>query len=63
MGDPPATWTAPLSLDLHLSEEVLGRKLAALAAQASQTEALRAEVGDEFYRRLIGTERFGRFPA
>jgi len=63
MGDPPATWTAPLSLDLHLSEEVLSRKLAALAAQASQTEALRAEVGDEFYRRLIGTERFGRFPA
>ena len=63
MGDPPGIWTAPLSIDLQLSEDVLGRKLAALAAQASQTEALRAAVGDEFYRRLIGTERFGRYPA
>ncbi len=63
MGDPPATWTAPLSIDLLLSDEVLARKLTALAAQASQTEALRAAVGDDLYRRLIGTERFGRYPA
>jgi LmbE family N-acetylglucosaminyl deacetylase len=63
VGDPPATWTAPLSIDLPLSDEVLARKLAALAAQASQTEALRAAVGDDLYRRLVGTERFGRYPA
>jgi LmbE family N-acetylglucosaminyl deacetylase len=63
MGDPPVTWTAPLSIDLLLSDEVLARKLTALAAQASQTELLRAAVGDDFYRRLIGSERFGRYPA
>jgi LmbE family N-acetylglucosaminyl deacetylase len=62
MGEPPATWTAPVSIDLPLTEEVIGRKLSALAAQASQTEALRAAVGDDFYRRLIGIERFGRYP-
>jgi LmbE family N-acetylglucosaminyl deacetylase len=63
MGDPPATWIAPLSIDLLLGEEVLARKLTALAAQASQTELLRAAVGDDFYRRLAGRERFGRYPA
>ena len=63
MGDPPATWAAPLSIDLLLGKEVLARKLTALAAQASQTELLRAAVGNDFYRRLAGRERFGRYPA
>ena len=32
-----------------------------LAAQASQTEALRAIVGDERYREIIRIERFAAF--
>ena len=38
---------------------MLARKLAALAAQTSQTEAFRAAVGEDFYRLAFGTERFG----
>jgi hypothetical protein len=30
-----------------------------LAAQTSQTEVLRAVVGDEWYRSVFGIERFG----
>jgi LmbE family N-acetylglucosaminyl deacetylase len=61
VGDPPVAWTGPLSIDLALSGELLDRKLAALAAQASQTEALRAIVGEERYREFIRTERFATF--
>jgi LmbE family N-acetylglucosaminyl deacetylase len=58
VGDPPVAWTGPLSIDVALSGEILDRKYAALAAQASQTEALRAIVGDERYREIISVERF-----
>jgi LmbE family N-acetylglucosaminyl deacetylase len=61
VGDPPVAWTGPLSIDLALSGELLDRKLAALAAQASQTEALRAIVGEERYREIIRIERFATF--
>ena len=40
---------------------MLDRKFAALAAQASQTEALRAILGDERYREIISVERFAAF--
>ena len=59
VGDPPTAWTEPLSVELVLSDDLLARKLAALAAQASQTEAFRAAVGEEFYRRAFSIERFG----
>jgi LmbE family N-acetylglucosaminyl deacetylase len=62
VGDPPAGWQGELSIDLRLDSDTLVRKLAALAAQASQTEALRAVAGDDLYRRLIAVERFGRLP-
>jgi len=61
VGDPPVAWTGPLSIDVALSTELLDRKLAALAAQASQTEALRAIVGEERYREFIRIERFATF--
>jgi LmbE family N-acetylglucosaminyl deacetylase len=59
VGDPPTAWTGPLSVELVLSDELLTRKLAALGAQASQTEAFRAAVGEDFYRRAFSVERFG----
>ncbi len=62
MGDPPTTWTAPVDIELALDPAALERKLTALAAQASQTELLRAAVGDAYYRRISDTERFGRYP-
>ena len=62
VGDPPIAWTGPLSIDLALSGELLDRKYSALAAQASQTEAIRAIVGDERYRKIISVERFAAFP-
>jgi LmbE family N-acetylglucosaminyl deacetylase len=61
VGDPPVVWTGPLSIDVSLTGQLLERKYAALAAQASQTEALRAVVGDERYREIIRTERFAAF--
>jgi LmbE family N-acetylglucosaminyl deacetylase len=61
VGDPPIAWTGPLSIDVTLTGELLERKYAALAAQASQTEALRAVVGEEHYRKIIGVERFAIF--
>jgi LmbE family N-acetylglucosaminyl deacetylase len=59
VGDPPEAWLEPLSISLDLAPDVLERKLAALAAQASQTEAFRAAAGEEYYRQLVATERFG----
>jgi LmbE family N-acetylglucosaminyl deacetylase len=59
VGEPPVPWVGPLSIDLTLVGDLLERKLAALAAQTSQTEALRAAVGDDYYRMVFSTERFG----
>ena len=59
VGEPPTAWTDPLSIDLVLPEDLLERKMAALAAQTSQTELLRAIVGDEWYRSVFSVERFG----
>ena len=59
VGEPPAPWTGPLSIELTLVGDLLERKMAALAAQTSQTEALRAIVGDEYYRSVFSIERFG----
>jgi hypothetical protein len=61
VGDPPIAWTGPLSIDVSLTGQLLDRKFAALAAQASQTEALRAVVGEERYREIIRIERFAAF--
>ena len=61
VGDPPVACTGPLSIDVALTGQLLDRKLAALAAQASQTEALRAVVGQERYREIIRIERFAAF--
>jgi hypothetical protein len=41
----------------------LDLKYAALAAQASQTDAVRALLGEERYRQIIQIERFATFPA
>ena len=60
VGDPPVAWTGPLSIDLSLSGELLDQKYAALAAQASQTEPLRAVVGERF-REIISVERFAAY--
>ena len=59
VGDPPTAWTGPLSVELVLGNDLLTRKLAALGAQTSQTEAFRAAVGEDFYRRAFSIERFG----
>ena len=61
VGEPPVAWTGPLSIDLVLTGEFLERKYAALAAQTSQTEALRALVGEDRYRQILRTERFAAF--
>jgi LmbE family N-acetylglucosaminyl deacetylase len=61
VGDPPVPWTGPLSIDVALTGEFLDRKYRALAAQASQTEALRAVVGEDRYREIIRIERFATF--
>jgi LmbE family N-acetylglucosaminyl deacetylase len=58
VGEPPVAWTGPLSIDLVVTGQLLERKYAALAAQASQTEALRAAVGEQRYREILQTERF-----
>ena len=59
VGEPPTPWVGPLSIELPLAGDLLERKLAALAAQTSQTEGLRAIVGEEWYRSVFGIERFG----
>ena len=61
VGEPPVAWTGPLSIDLVMTGELLERKYAALAAQTSQTEALRAVVGEDRYRQILQTERFAAF--
>ena len=61
VGEPPVAWTGPLSIDLAVTGELLELKYAALAAQASQTEALRGVVGETRYREIIRIERFAAF--
>jgi LmbE family N-acetylglucosaminyl deacetylase len=61
VGEPPVAWTGPLSINVALSDELLDRKYQALRAQASQTEALRATLGDQRYREIIRFERFAAF--
>jgi LmbE family N-acetylglucosaminyl deacetylase len=63
VGDPPVVWTGPLSIEIALTGELLDLKYASLAAQASQTDAVRAVVGEERYREIIRIERFAPFPA
>ena len=63
VGDPPVVWTGPLSIDVALTGELLDLKYAALAAQASQTDVVRALLGEERYRQIIRIERFATFPA
>jgi LmbE family N-acetylglucosaminyl deacetylase len=62
VGEPPTVWAGPLSIDATLSGELLDLKYAALAAQASQTEAVRTLVGEKRYREIIRIERFAAFP-
>ena len=62
VGDSPTGWHGPLSIDMVLDDETLELKLAALAAQTSQTEAFRAVAGEDYYRKLASIERFGRLP-
>ena len=59
VGEPPMPWVGPLSIDLTLAGDLLERKLAALAAQTSQTEAFGRSVGEEWYRMVFSIERFG----
>ena len=61
VGEPPVAWTGPLSIDVALTGELLDLKYAALAAQASQTEAVRGVVGEKRYREIIRIERFAAF--
>jgi len=61
VGEPPVAWTGPLSIDVALTGEFLNRKYAALSAQASQTEPLRAILGEDRYREIIRIERFATF--
>jgi hypothetical protein len=44
-----------------LTGDLLDLKYAALTAQASQTDAVRAVVGEKRYREIIGMERFAVF--
>jgi LmbE family N-acetylglucosaminyl deacetylase len=56
----PVTPAADLAVDLRLDAATLGRKVAALAAQDSQTGSLREALGAPRYRRFVGTEAFRR---
>jgi hypothetical protein len=50
VGEPPTVWGGPLSIDVALTGELLDRTCAVLAAQAGQTEAVRAVIGEKRYR-------------
>ena len=52
------------TLELLTLARRLGEPVAVLFADGADdvAEALRVAVGDDFYHRLIGTERFGRYP-
>ena len=62
VGEPPVRldWAAR-ALISSVSGELLDLKYAALAAQASQTEALRGVLGEQSYREIIQVERFAAF--
>jgi LmbE family N-acetylglucosaminyl deacetylase len=54
----PGLDPSQLAVDFVLPPALLERKLAALAAQPSQTDVLRAHLGDDLYRHLLAREAF-----
>jgi LmbE family N-acetylglucosaminyl deacetylase len=59
IGEPAApTPDADLAVHAVLDGDLLDRKLAALAALASQTEPVRQQMGDEAYRAWVAVEAF-----
>lgn len=59
-GGPPYTPVDRLALEIRLDEAMADRKLAALRAQASQTAALEAGIGEARYRGWWSHEWFAR---
>jgi LmbE family N-acetylglucosaminyl deacetylase len=57
-GDPPSRQPDEWDLPLELDEATLTRKLRALAAHRSQTDLVRAVMGETDYRRLVAIEAF-----
>lgn len=57
-GQPSVTDPSDLTIDLHMQGHLLDRKLAALLAQRSQTEALIERMGMGRFRRWVSSERF-----
>jgi LmbE family N-acetylglucosaminyl deacetylase len=62
-GLPVTTPVAELAVHLELAGPLLDRKLAALAAHASQTTAIRAALGPDRYAEWVATEAFRAAPA
>ncbi|MCZ4612090.1 PIG-L family deacetylase [Streptomyces sp. Lzd4kr] len=60
--DAPAVSDDAVAWEVRLSEDELNTKRAALAAHASQTEALASAMGERIYRRWYDTESF-RLPS
>lgn len=58
LGTPHLTVKDELSIDFELPDNLLGLKLEALAAQASQTESLRAAVPPELWLDVVRQETF-----
>jgi LmbE family N-acetylglucosaminyl deacetylase len=57
-GYPVATPASGLAVDLALDPDTVARKVGALAAQATQTAALIAELGVDRYTEWVGDESF-----
>jgi LmbE family N-acetylglucosaminyl deacetylase len=57
-GDPPSREPDELDLPLELDAATLATKLKALAAHRSQTDLVRAALGETDYRRLVAIEAF-----
>jgi LmbE family N-acetylglucosaminyl deacetylase len=57
-GEPPSRQPDELDLPLELDDATLATKLRALAAHRSQTDLVRAALGDTDYRRLAAIEAF-----
>jgi LmbE family N-acetylglucosaminyl deacetylase len=59
VGEPaPPSPSAELAVHAVLDGDLLEAKVAALAAQASQTAALRRDLGEDLYRAWVATEAF-----
>jgi LmbE family N-acetylglucosaminyl deacetylase len=61
--EPPAVPDSAVAVRVRATGSLSDRKLAALRAHASQTDALRAAVGDDTYRRWWAEEAFVRVAA